>query len=86
MSDDSQQLETQSESDIEELNLFTERKSLAHVSPDIGSNSSGSYKVHMIRQQIARRVSKCYVCFANFIKNTYNGGIGWMQFFQIKTN
>ena len=33
VSDDSQQLETQSESDIEELNLFTELKSLAHVSP-----------------------------------------------------
>ena len=34
VSDDSNQLETQSESDIEELNLFTELKSLAHVSPD----------------------------------------------------
>lgn len=37
VSDDSHQLETQSESDIEELNLFTELKSLAHVSPDNGT-------------------------------------------------
>ena len=37
VSDDSQQLETQSESDIEELNLFTELESLAHVSPDNGT-------------------------------------------------
>ena len=37
VSDDLPQLETQSESDIEELNLFTELKSLAHVSPDNGA-------------------------------------------------
>jgi len=37
MSDDSHHFETEPESDIEELNLFTELKSLAYVSPDNGT-------------------------------------------------
>ena len=37
VSDDSHQLDSPPKPDIEELNLFTELKLLAHVSPDNGT-------------------------------------------------
>ena len=57
VSDDSHQLETQSESDIEELNLYTELKSLAHVSPDNGT------PLEVIRFIIYDPTADCKTCF-----------------------